>query len=144
MKAKDIMTRDVVTVTRDMSIRKLVRLLETKKITGAPVVDEEGNLIGIISEKDIIIAIEHLIKVYVSLDEQKEMRGKYNWVDGVMSRKVMTVDEDTDCSEAFRLMSEKRFHRLPVVRDGKLVGIISSMDACKLLSDPEALKRACL
>ncbi|MFC2077170.1 CBS domain-containing protein, partial [candidate division KSB1 bacterium] len=128
---------------RDMSIRKLIRLLETKKITGAPVVDDEGNLIGIISEKDIVVAIEHLIKVYVSLDEQKEMRGKYNWVEGVMSRKVMTVDEDADCAEAFRLMSEKRFHRLPVVRDGKLVGIISSMDACRLLSDPEALDRIC-
>jgi CBS domain-containing protein len=143
MKARDIMTRDVVTVPKDMSIRKLIRLLETKKITGAPVVDDEDNLIGIISEKDIIVAIEHLIKVYVSLDEQKEMRGKYNWVEGVMSHKVLTVDEDADCSEAFRIMSEKRVHRLPVVRDGKLVGIISSMDACRLLSDPEALDRIC-
>jgi len=142
MKAKDIMTRDVVTVKKDLSIRKLIKLLENKKITGVPVVDDDGKLEGIVSEKDIIIAIDHLIKVHVSLDEQRDIHGKYNWVEGIMTRKVETVCEDSEASEAFRLMSEKRFHRVPVVKEGKMVGIISSMDACRILSQPGAVDRA--
>jgi CBS domain-containing protein len=140
MKVNELMTRNVLTVTADMSIRKLVKLLEQNRITGAPVVDGDGKLIGIVSGRDIVKAIDHLIRVHISIDEQQEERGKYNWVEGIMSSKVATCSADDDVREVFSIMVEKKFHRMPVVENGKPVGIISSQDACKLVSGLKELK----
>lgn len=140
MKVKELMTQTVLTVKKDISIRKLVKLLDENSITGAPVVDDDGKLIGIVSSKDVIRAIDHLIKVHISIDEQQEDRGRYNWVEGIMTHKVITADEDDDVRKVFRTMVEKKIHRLPVVRDGRPVGIISSQDACRLVSGLDELK----
>ena len=137
MKVKEIMTRDVLTVTKDLSIRRLIKLLDKNKITGAPVVDEQGKLIGIVSSKDVIRAIDHLIRVHVSLDEQKEHKGQYNWVDGVMTTDVVTAGEEEDVREVFGTMLRLQIHRIPVVKEGKPVGIISSQDACKIIANVE-------
>ena len=137
MKVKEIMTRDVLTVTKDLSIRRLIKLLDKNKITGAPVVDEQGKLIGIVSSKDVIRAIDHLIRVHVSLDEQKEHKGQYNWVDGLMTTDVVTADEEDDVREVFGTMLRLQIHRIPVVKEGKPVGIISSQDACKIIANVE-------
>jgi len=137
MKVKEIMTRDVLTVTKDLSIRRLIKLLDKNKITGAPVVDEQGKLIGIVSSKDVIRAIDHLIRVHVSLDEQKEHKGQYNWVDGLMTTDVVTAGEEDDVREVFGTMLRLQIHRIPVVKEGKPVGIISSQDACKIIANVE-------
>ena len=134
MKVKEVMTREVLTVTKELSIRRLIKLLEQNKITGAPVVDEQGKLIGIVSSKDVIRAIDHLIRVHVSIDEQKDHKGKYNWVEGVMTTDVISVSEEDDASEVFGTMVRRKIHRVPVVKNGKLVGIISSQDACKIVA----------
>lgn len=140
MKVKELMTSSVLTVTGDMSIRKLVMLLEQNRITGAPVVDADGKLIGIVSGRDIVKAIDHLIRVHISIDEQQEDRGKYNWVEGIMTPNVFTCGENDDVQDVFNTMVEKKIHRMPVVKDGKPVGIISSQDACKLVSGLKELK----
>jgi len=134
MKVKDLMSRNVVSVTKEMSIRKLIKLMEERHITGAPVVDEAGRLIGIVSGRDIIAAIDYLLQVKLSLDEQQAHKGRYNWVEGIMSREVLTAQEDDDVRAVFKQMVERKIHRIPVVRDGKPVGIISSQDACRLVS----------
>jgi len=134
MKVKEIMTHDVLTVTKELSIRRLIKLLDKNKITGAPVVDEQGNLIGIVSSKDVIRAIDHLIRVHVSIDEQQDHRGMDNWVEGVMTTNVITVNEEDDVREVFATMVKRKIHRVPVVRDGKPVGIISSQDACRIVA----------
>lgn len=140
MKVKELMTRTVLTVKKDLSVRKLVKLLEKNKITGAPVVDDDGKLIGIVSSTDVIRAIDHLIRVHVSIDEQKEDKGMFNWVEGVMTSKVITASEDDDVQDVFRLMVERKIHRLPVVKDGRPIGIISSLDSCRLVSGLGELK----
>lgn len=140
MKVKELMTRTVLTVKKDLSVRKLVKLLEKNKITGAPVVDDDGKLIGIVSSTDVIRAIDHLIRVHVSIDEQKEDKGMFNWVEGVMTSKVITTSEDDDVQDVFRLMVERKIHRLPVVKDGRPIGIISSLDACRLVAGLGELK----
>jgi CBS domain-containing protein len=140
MKVKELMTRTVLTVKKDLSVRKLVKLLEKNKITGAPVVDDDGKLIGIVSSTDVIRAIDHLIRVHVSIDEQKEDKGMFNWVEGVMTSKVITASEDDDVQDVFRLMVERKIHRLPVVKDGRPIGIISSLDACRLVAGLGELK----
>lgn len=135
MKVKDLMSRNVVAVTKEMSIRKLIKLMEERHITGAPVVDETGRLIGIVSGRDIIAAIDYLLQVKLSLDEQQEHKGRYNWVEGIMSREVLTAQEEDDVRGVFKQMVERKIHRIPVVRDGKPVGILSSQDACRLVSE---------
>ncbi len=140
MKVKELMTKNVLSVKKNISIRKLVKLLGEHSITGAPVVDDDGKLIGIVSSTDVIQAIDHLIRVHISIDEQQENKGKYNWVDGIMTSKVITVSEEDDVREVFHTLVERKIHRVPVVRDGKPVGIISSLDACRLVSDLGELK----
>lgn len=140
MKVKELMTKNVLSVKKNISIRKLVKLLGEHSITGAPVVDDDGKLIGIVSSTDVIQAIDHLIRVHISIDEQQEDKGKYNWVDGIMTSKVITVSEEDDVREVFHTLVERKIHRVPVVRGGKPVGIISSLDACRLVSDLGELK----
>ena len=66
MKVKELMTKNVLSVKKNISIRKLVKLLGEHSITGAPVVDDDGKLIGIVSSTDVIQAIDHLIRVHIS------------------------------------------------------------------------------
>ena len=140
MKVKELMTQNVLAVKKDVSLRKLVKLLDENAITGAPVVDDEGRLIGIVSGKDVIRAIDQLIRVHISIDEVKDIKGKYNWVEGVMTTRVISVSEEDDVRDVFRTMVQRKIHRVPVVRDGKPVGIISSQDACRLVAGLEELK----
>ena len=140
MKVKELMTQNVLAVKKDVSLRKLVKLLDEHAITGAPVVDDEGRLIGIVSGKDVIRAIDQLIRVNISIDEVKDIKGKYNWVEGVMTTRVISASEEDDVRDVFRTMVQRKIHRIPVVRDGKPVGIISSQDACRLVAGLEELK----
>ena len=131
MIARDVMTRKVITVSSDLSIRKLIQLLITERISGVPVVDEAGEVIGIISERDILKAVDRLIKVKVSLDEEMTFKGSFNWVDGIMTKEVVSVSEDDPVELVCKLMSDRKIHRVPVMSGKKIVGIITSMDVLK-------------
>ncbi|MEQ8187880.1 MAG: CBS domain-containing protein [Candidatus Eremiobacterota bacterium] len=134
MKARDVMTKQVITVSSDLSIRKLIQLLITERISGVPVVDDAGEVIGIISERDILKAVDRLIKVKVSLDEEREQKGSFNWVDGIMTKEVIFVSEDDPVEHVCKLMSERKIHRVPVMKGKKIVGIITSMDVLKTVA----------
>ncbi len=134
MKAKDVMTKKVITVSSDLTIRKLIQLLITERISGVPVVDDAGEVIGIISERDILKAVDRLIKVKVSLDEEREQKGSFNWVDGIMTKEVIFVSEDDPVEHVCKLMSERKIHRVPVMNGKKIVGIITSMDVLKTVA----------
>jgi predicted transcriptional regulator len=141
MKARDVMTKTVITVSSDLSIRKLIQLLITERISGVPVVDDAGEVVGIISERDILQAVDRLIKVKVSLDEEREQKGSFNWVDGIMTKEVIFVSEDDPVEHVCKLMSERKIHRVPVMNGKKIVGIITSMDVLKNVADA-GLKKA--
>ncbi|MEQ8171983.1 MAG: CBS domain-containing protein, partial [Candidatus Eremiobacterota bacterium] len=134
MKARDVMTQKVITVSSDLSIRKLIQLLITERISGVPVVDDAGEVVGIISERDILKAVDRLIKVKVSLDEEREQKGSFNWVDGIMTKEVIFVSEDDPVEHVCKLMSERKIHRVPVMNGKKIVGIITSMDVLKTVA----------
>ena len=134
MKARDVMTKKVITVSSDLSIRKLIQLLITERISGVPVVDDAGEVVGIISERDILKAVDRLIKVKVSLDEEREQKGSFNWVDGIMTKEVISVSEDDPVEHVCKLMSEGKIHRVPVMNGKRIVGIISSMDVLKTVA----------
>lgn len=118
MIASDIMTRKVITIHPEASVQEAAQLLDQFRISGIPVVDARGNLIGIITEADIISKVNR----YGLLD-QDGMR-----VAEIMSRDVITVNEETPVGDIAILLSERKIKRVPVVRQGRLVGIVSRGD----------------
>ena len=118
MIASDIMTRKVITISPEASAQEAAQLLDQFRISGLPVVDASGDLIGIITEADIISKVNH----YGLLD-QDGLR-----VTDIMSHEVVTVDEETPVSDIAALLTERKIKRVPVMQQGRLVGIVSRGD----------------
>lgn len=115
MYARDIMTRDVRTVRGDAPVDTAARIMFEHQISGLPVVDSDGRLAGVISEFDVLAKSGQV-------------------VDDIMTRSVVSVGEDTDPETIARMLIEQHIRRLPVVRDGRVVGIISRSDLIKLFA----------
>jgi CBS domain-containing protein len=135
MKAKDVMTEHVITVAPDASIVEALQLMLQNKISGLPVVDKGGNLVGIVTEGDFLRRSETgterrrsrwvefilgpgaIAKDYVHSHARR--------VEEVMTPDVETVDEDVGLEDVVALMERRRVKRVPVMRGTKLVGIVS-------------------
>jgi len=109
MIARDIMTRDVITVDPTMTIKNLAMTLIKNQISGAPVANKAGKIVGVVSESDIVAK-----------------KGKQ--VQAIMSKKIISVTEETPVEEIARMMTTHHIKRLPVMTDGKVVGIVSRAD----------------
>jgi CBS domain-containing protein len=109
MFAKDVMTRDIITVSPSASVRALASLLIKNQISGAPVATKTGRIVGVVSEADVVAK-----------------RGKD--VRSIMNKKVIRVSEDTTVEEIAQLMNAHMVKRLPVMDGRKLVGIVSRAD----------------
>jgi CBS domain-containing protein len=109
MNAKDIMTRDIITVSPTMKIKDLAMTLIKNQVSGAPVAARDGKIIGIVSEADIIAK-----------------KGKD--VKAIMSGKVISISEDTAVEDIAQLMTTHSIKRLPVMNGAKIVGIVSRAD----------------
>jgi CBS domain-containing protein len=112
MIASDIMTRKVATIRPETSAQEAAQLLDEKRISGAPVVDAESKIIGIITEADIISKVNR----------------DGLCVADIMSHDVIAISEETPVSEIAALLTERKIKRVPVVCNGKLVGIVSRAD----------------
>lgn len=144
MQAKDIMVTEVVTVKKDDTVEDVIKLLIQHNISGLPVVDEEGRVTGIVTEGDLIYRSKKLhIPAYFtildgyiflestkSLEEEMKKIAAYR-VEDMMTQEVITVGEEESVEEIATTMIRKKINRLPVVRDGKLVGIVSRRDIIK-------------
>ncbi len=140
LKAKDVMTKNVKAVSPDTTVEELGRLFIEREISGAPVVDAEGKLFGIVTENDLISknsrlhipTVLRLFDAFIPLGtskvevELKKMTA--STVSEICTRKVVTVQEETPVDEIATIMNEKRIHLLPVLREGKVVGIIGKKD----------------
>ncbi|MGI6452183.1 MAG: CBS domain-containing protein [Syntrophomonadaceae bacterium] len=146
MLAKDIMTRDVITVSPDDRVEDVARLLVTHRISGIPVIDQDKRILGIITEKDLVIKASELkVPFFITLFDsiiflENPIRFSNNLkkytaykVREAMTEKVATVEEDATLDEVIKIMQKKRINRVPVLRHGKLVGIISRNDILKAL-----------
>jgi CBS domain-containing protein len=144
VKAKDIMTKEVITVSPDTTVEGLGRLLIEKGISGAPVIDSNGKLFGIVTENDLIKQKERFhiptvvrlfdafIPVGGSSSMEKEIkRMSASRVSEICARDVVTVDPETSLQDIATLMSEKGVYLLPVVQSGKIMGIIGKRDVIK-------------
>ena len=109
MIAKDIMTRDIITVSPTTTVKKLAMTLIKNQISGAPVAGKNGKIVGIVSEADIVAK-----------------KGKD--VKAIMSKKVISVTEETPVEHVAQLMTTHKIKRLPVMRGDEVVGIVSRAD----------------
>jgi CBS domain-containing protein len=109
MFAKDIMTRDVITVSPTATVKNLAMTLIKNQISGAPVAGRNGKIIGVVSEADIVAK-----------------KGKD--VKTIMSKNIISVTEETAVEEIAKLMTTHRIKRLPVMRGSEVVGIVSRAD----------------
>lgn len=123
MTAKDCMTRKINSVRPDDDVLSAVRVLVDNKISGAPVIDNIGNLLGMITEKDCMA-------IALQAGYHGECGGK---VRDFMSKEVVSVDTETPLIEIAEHFSHKNFRRLPVLESGRVVGIVSRRDVLWLL-----------
>ena len=144
MRAVDVMVRDVVTVRPDTDVAEAIKLLAEHDVSALPVLDDAGNLVGMLSEADLIHRVE------IGTDKHRawwqeavtgastlaadfaKSHGKK--VDEIMTSGAISVSEDTPLSEIAALFERKRIKRVPVVKDGKLVGIVSRSNLIQALA----------
>lgn len=143
--AKNIMVKKVITINKNASVEKLSELLVKNKISGAPVVDDNGKLVGIATEGDLIVKDADLhfpryfklldsIIYLESLNKFKRNLKKYlgTKVEDIMTSKVRTVRENTPVNEVANIMIRNNVNRVPVLNDnGDLMGIITRADIVK-------------
>ena len=118
MQAKDIMTRDIITVSPTMPVRALAMTLIKNQISGAPVAGKNGKIVGVVSEADIVAK-----------------KGKD--VKSIMSKQIISVAEETAVEEIARLMTAQKIKRVPVMRGDKVVGIVSRADIVSAIARGE-------
>ena len=148
MRAMDVMTTGVITVDPDTSVQAIATLLSERGISGVPVVDAADRLLGIVSEGDLLHRVE-------TGTERLTRRRRSWWLDtiasdqelardyvkshgrtakDVMTREVIAVTEATDLAEVAMLLETKRIKRVPVLHEGKLVGIVSRANLVRALA----------
>lgn len=109
MIAQDIMTKEVLTVGPQTTVKDLAKILIKNQVSGVPVVDRKGKIVGVVSEADLVAK-------------------KGRQVKAIMSKKVISITEDTPVEKIAALMTAHRIKRLPVMRDERMVGIVSRAD----------------
>ncbi len=135
MNAADIMTRDTATVTPETPVPDLVRMLLARGISGAPVVDKDGMLVGMVTEGDLVRRAElgterkrgawAAFFTGTAVLAREYVRSHGLTVSDVMTQGAVAVTPDTALNEIADLMEGRRIRRVPVVQDGKVVGIVS-------------------
>ena len=146
LKAKDVMTNDVITVTRETSVRDLALLFTERHISSVPVADDNGDLIGIVSESDLIeqdknLHIPTVVSIFdwvIYLESDKRFEKELQkmtaqTVGEIYSEEVFSVGPETPVSEVADIMSSKKVHAVPVVEGRRLVGVIARIDLIRTM-----------
>jgi CBS domain-containing protein len=145
--AKDIMTREVITVRQDTTVKELAEILWKNKISGVPVLDENNTVVSVVTESDLIdqtkkVHIPTMISLLDSViflesskkteEEIKKMSG--DTAQDICSDELISVAENTGLDEIATIMSERNVHTLPVIQDNKLVGVIGKSDIIRSIA----------
>ena len=144
--AKDIMTTEVITISPETEVAQTAKLLLTNRINGLPVVNEAGELVGILCQSDLIIQQKNipipslftLLDGFIPLTSSKKLDREVQKIAATtaadaMTANPVTVNPDTGIEEIAALMVEKNYHTLPVLDGDELVGIVGKEDVLKTL-----------
>ncbi len=147
--ARDIMTREVVTIHSEAGVEELAKLLAEHRIGGAPVLDKSGGLVGVVTQSDLVQRSRDLelppalniLDLHLFLETPSQFKRRLekllgNRVKDVMTGNPITITPDTPVNEIARLMATKKVHTLPVLEGGKLVGIVGKLDLIRGLAGP--------
>jgi len=121
---KEVMTTNVITFREDTPVEEIALTLSSKRITGGPVIGADGHVVGIVSEVDVFSK-----KGAVARD--------------IMSQRVISVTEETGIDEAARLLIGERIRRVPVIRGGKMVGLLSRSDVLEFFAKTRWTCKVC-
>jgi len=144
--ARDIMTKKVITVSPEMEIAQAVQLLLRKRINGVPVVDDSGNVVGILCQSDVIAQQKKIpipsfftfLDGVIPLSSMKQLEREVQKIAATkvahaMTPDPVTVSADSGIEEIATLMVDQNFHTLPVMDNGRLIGILGKEDVLRLL-----------
>ena len=145
--ARDIMTTEVLTVSPATSIADLSKTLENRKIGGVPVVDQGGRLVGVITQSDLVERARDLelppainildLHIYLQIPShliQRVEKMLGTTVGDCMTPNPITVAPDTPVSQIAALMAKQKVHTIPVLKGGKIVGVIGKMDLVRAMA----------
>jgi CBS domain-containing protein len=142
MLIREVMTAPAITVTTDTSTRDALRLLDRNQITALPVVDRHGNLVGVLSEADLlqdaVLPEDRPPAAAVRLSTAPPVRR----IGEVMTHLVVTVTGDSDLDQAVELMTSTMLKSLPVVDHGRVIGVVSRRDVIHMLATRDQRIRA--
>ena len=148
--ARDIMNEDVVSARDDMTIRQLILLLKSNRITGVPVLDKAGLLVGVVSESDIllrdaafgdVVAMDSDFHTHMAGDTSGDLDGLdlddfgETRIRDIMSKTVITAEWDTPIAELAAIMVTNRIHRVIILQAAALKAIVSTMDILKAVME---------
>jgi len=146
LKAKDIMSRDVVTVTMETPVSEVARIFVEKRYNGLPVINTKNEVVGVVTNNDLVdqnkrLHIPTVIALFDAVIYQKgdkqfkkeleKMTG--STVRDICAREPVTVNPEATVEEIATVMAEKRVHTLPVVENGKLVGVVGKIDIIRAM-----------
>jgi CBS domain-containing protein len=148
MKVRDIMTTDVVSAKRGTSVNELAKLMGARDISGVPVLDDDGSVVGIVTELDMIVRnmrldmprfIQILDLGRIPLERRSDYEHRMRHMLGtraedLMSEEVVAVGPDDSVEDLAELMVKRRVNPVPVVENGKLVGIVSRADIIDMMA----------
>jgi CBS domain-containing protein len=136
MLVTEIMTKDVITVSPDASLKDVGELLKEKRISGVPVINEKGNIVGIVTLTDMLRVLDQIYKWQemerripgLKLSEMFAKEKSEAKVRNVMTKTIYTLDENRTIEDVMRMMFDKKVHTIPITKDGKLLGIVGKRD----------------
>ncbi len=154
--AKDFMTRDVLTIPAGATLREAAEIFALYNISGAPVLNERGNLVGMLSESDLVMEAQRYADIprlavfgfHLIPGDRLWTAYRHSWameVSAVMSTRIVTVDPWTPLIELAKMMSSQDVNRIPVLEDHRIIGIIARADIIRAFSSlptPELRKEA--
>jgi CBS domain-containing protein len=148
MEIKDMMTKNPFSIEQDTPVGTAIDFMVERKIRHLPVVDERGAVVGVVTDRDLRnAALAPAVEQYLSKAARRRLRGIGATLESLRVRDIMTCNPittrpDVPVSQAAALMLEKRIGSLPVIEDGKLIGIVTDRDAVRALAaQVTALKR---
>lgn len=131
---KDVMSPEPVCLHREMSVADAIQVLVGRTVQGAPVVDEMGDVVGVVSTTDLLAAVAPACRPGEQLDVHRLNELKVEHVHQLLERFPVSCPEDLPVGEACQLMVRERVHRLVVLREQKPVGLISAIDLVRAVA----------